>query len=539
MGCGVRAALQESMRAAGFDPDQPRDDKGMWSSGGGGGGPMGRGSLPRPVQEAVNYQEAAKDENSTEAKLNGLAQITDRDALTQVATGKADYNEVARLEMASRGLDREGEWVGFDKAKQIWPVSAKTRGEVAGNEENTTTWKLLGPLQTGKTKDVLALAKGKISGRQVARYELANRGMDRNGKWVGFDRAFAQWGFTPPKKAARLLPKAPKSSVTPVGGPLPLGPLGISPAKRRAEEGDRMSVMAWVKSVLRDAAKSGDELGAREIEDRLRKALQAKEGRMCYILDFYPEEGTVVYDVDYSSPGDVLPPAGGLRPLRQRSFTVADDGTVSVGDTATEVEFVGRYEPLEEGSGTGEAAPCGCHGNKQPDKEIHMRDAVKALLAKLGASFTEENAKFLEGATDEQITALETAVTPKEVVKEVEKIVEKQVEVPVQPKTLAEAIGVLKAAKADEAAVASYDAFVAAEAARKTATIKALKDTGKCQFTDEQLAGKDQTELDQLVALSGAKTVSFAGQAPRAAQTDNAAAPAPIDLVAQFQQKKH
>jgi hypothetical protein len=258
---------------------------------------------------------------------------------------------------------------------------------------------------------------------------------------------------------------------------------------------------------------------------------------MCYILDFYPEEGTVVYDVDLGHPGDLLPTAAGPRPLRQRTFDVADDGSVTVGDTSTEVEFIGRYEPLEGDPATGKAAPCGCH-DKQP-KEITMREAVKNLLAKLGASFTEENAKFLEGATDEQITALETAVTPKEVVKEVEKIVEKQVEVPVQPKTLAEAIGVLKAAKADEAAVASYDAFVAAEAARKTATIKALKDTGKCQFTDEQLAGKDQTELDQLVALSGAKTVSFAGQAPRAAQTDNAAAPAPIDLVAQFQQKKH
>ncbi len=39
--------------------------------------------------------------------------------LIAVANGELDLNNLARKELANRGLDKQGQWVGFDKANQI------------------------------------------------------------------------------------------------------------------------------------------------------------------------------------------------------------------------------------------------------------------------------------------------------------------------------------------------------------------------------------------------------------------------------------
>jgi hypothetical protein len=47
----------------------------------------------------------------------------------------------------------------------------------------------LGPIQTMLTKVLVAASAGEIDLNRLAREELANRGLDGNGLWVGFDRA--------------------------------------------------------------------------------------------------------------------------------------------------------------------------------------------------------------------------------------------------------------------------------------------------------------------------------------------------------------
>ena len=42
---------------------------------------------------------------------------------------------------------------------------------------------------------LVAIATGKIDAVQLAKEELANRGMGKEGTWVGFDRAEAEWGL--------------------------------------------------------------------------------------------------------------------------------------------------------------------------------------------------------------------------------------------------------------------------------------------------------------------------------------------------------
>jgi len=40
--------------------------------------------------------------------------------VAQIANGKVDANEYAKREMANRGFDKRGKWIGFDAAKKLW-----------------------------------------------------------------------------------------------------------------------------------------------------------------------------------------------------------------------------------------------------------------------------------------------------------------------------------------------------------------------------------------------------------------------------------
>ncbi len=52
----------------------------------------------------------------------GFIQIALTKVLAAAARGELDLNLLAREELASRGLDTQGDWVGFDRARQIHKV---------------------------------------------------------------------------------------------------------------------------------------------------------------------------------------------------------------------------------------------------------------------------------------------------------------------------------------------------------------------------------------------------------------------------------
>lgn len=54
--------------------------------------------------------------------VEGVIQLFKNDVLAAVINGEIDLNEVARMEMAGRGLDKKGAWVGFRKAAEIHGV---------------------------------------------------------------------------------------------------------------------------------------------------------------------------------------------------------------------------------------------------------------------------------------------------------------------------------------------------------------------------------------------------------------------------------
>lgn len=49
----------------------------------------------------------------------GFIQTADTKVLAAVARGEIDLNQIAREELASRGLDDQGRWVGFDQARAV------------------------------------------------------------------------------------------------------------------------------------------------------------------------------------------------------------------------------------------------------------------------------------------------------------------------------------------------------------------------------------------------------------------------------------
>ena len=53
----------------------------------------------------------------------GFIQIAATKVLVAVARGEIDLNRIAREELANRGLGRNGEWVGFERARQIHGVN--------------------------------------------------------------------------------------------------------------------------------------------------------------------------------------------------------------------------------------------------------------------------------------------------------------------------------------------------------------------------------------------------------------------------------
>ena len=59
--------------------------------------------------------------------------------------------------------------------------------------DEETTMNLLEHLQPLPTELLSAMAKGEVDTQAIAARLMAERGLDREGKWVGFEKANAVW----------------------------------------------------------------------------------------------------------------------------------------------------------------------------------------------------------------------------------------------------------------------------------------------------------------------------------------------------------
>ena len=89
------------------------------------------------MQSQMNQSEARQMSEATRKRLEQqladpnisdsqnpvfIFSMTSTDLLLAAAAGLIDLNQLARKQLANRGLDANGKWVGFDRAAEIWEV---------------------------------------------------------------------------------------------------------------------------------------------------------------------------------------------------------------------------------------------------------------------------------------------------------------------------------------------------------------------------------------------------------------------------------
>lgn len=162
-------------------------------------------------------------------------------------------------------------------------------------------------------------------------------------------------------------------------------------------------------------------------------------------------------------------------------------------------------------------------------------EKIAALIANEQMPFTKDDSAKLEACSEAELDALASQTRDGRI----EALIS-STKTPAAPVAAAAAATSKVAQTVDEfinsAPTGMQDALrsgVKAAEAKRTASIKALKDTGRCQYSDAELGAMSQTQLDTLVTLSGAAVatvsgVDFGGQgAPRVAQNGDAAPAAP------------
>jgi len=76
----------------------------------------------------------------------------------------------------------------MDRERVARELMAASREVAAGDETNPKFM-----FQIIHTNLVKAVALGRLDAQELAKREMVNRGLGKNGKWVGFEQAAKEW----------------------------------------------------------------------------------------------------------------------------------------------------------------------------------------------------------------------------------------------------------------------------------------------------------------------------------------------------------
>lgn len=324
-----------------------------------------------------------------------------------------------------------------------------------------------------------------------------------------------------------------------------------------------MAALPGLRSMM-----SAEDMTDNDLRSKLYQAVRAKYPNCSYVVAWSPATNPtkVVYECSHVAPPQPGPEVYPMYTYKmyEQDFTTDASGVVTLNGEPNEVEAVTRYEPVTAASAEPKVAatgkPCSCQNHKptqSEEKDMTKSERVTALIGK-SKVFAESDRAMLEGATDEQLARFEAAsaapeapAAPAAAAPAAPASTETPAAAPAataapaapvaeEPKVAAKAPtfdDLLKAA--DPATRESIESMRAAAATKKAATIKALKDTGRCKVADDKLQAMSQTELDQLVELAGSNVraaIDYSGQGvvrqPETASSGEA--PAPKDLGAEI-----
>jgi len=318
---------------------------------------------------------------------------------------------------------------------------------------------------------------------------------------------------------------------------------GVEMADKKEDEAPKRSLRERLLSLVtfRGSASAAD-MSDDDLRRALDASLRADEPGYLGIDSVFPGESNVVYA---TAPGEELE-------LFRRSYTLADDGSVSLESKKERVEPVTRFEPLTaaEESPSPEPHKCGCEG-RAAEQGATMKtkaERIEALINDNKRGFTSAHKLFLESQTDEQLATLEavspnptpnpppTSPTPSPAPSPSGPT---QVPSPEQvpgPQRSAQAVSVEEYIAQAPAEVREVlgEGLRAAKAKREV-LITALKGSGRCDYTDTELAAMSGQELERLAKLAAVPTnvtsvtgVDFSGRTivrPTAASENTADEP--------------
>ena len=72
--------------------------------------------------KTVNENKLNKLKENDETNPNFIFSTTHTELLVLLATGEISAEDYAKREMANRGFDKKGNWVGFAESKKIWGI---------------------------------------------------------------------------------------------------------------------------------------------------------------------------------------------------------------------------------------------------------------------------------------------------------------------------------------------------------------------------------------------------------------------------------
>jgi hypothetical protein len=264
---------------------------------------------------------------------------------------------------------------------------------------------------------------------------------------------------------------------------------------------------------LRDSEQGG--LGNRELRWKLYDKLRAVEPAFDDIDDVYPDENVVIYYVS---------PEGDWH-MRRRTYSVADDGEITLAGESERVEPVMEYKVVGAAAST-PRTNCGC---RTATGENNVKEAVKTLIANSNGRFTDADAAWLDNVPETHLATLaaspETPNTPpaSTPAPQTPSNPAPTTPAPQTPSNPAPASTPPAPTTASAAAPITleqlppeYREIISEHQALKTAQknqlIATLKTAAAGVYSDEELNAMNVPQLEKLVALAGVAPVDFSGR---------------------------
>ncbi|MCO5763241.1 MAG: hypothetical protein NHG36_17325 [Chromatiaceae bacterium] len=76
--------------------------------------------MTRSARSALHASRQMTVELPDELNPKFIFSLINKKLLLDAAAGRIDLNALVRRELANRGIDENGSWIGFDRAEKLW-----------------------------------------------------------------------------------------------------------------------------------------------------------------------------------------------------------------------------------------------------------------------------------------------------------------------------------------------------------------------------------------------------------------------------------